>query len=128
MKNLKLKNSGWITWSQETFKKKRLSETLELTLKLFLQGKSLQEIGEARNFEQGTVEKHILDLITKSFIRASDVIGEEKLEKILSIITNKNLKSLMLIKAQLSEEENYFDIKCTLAHLSAMPEESRPKK
>ena len=113
--------SGWVRWSQDVFKKKRLSETLELTLKLFLEGKSVDEIAKEREFERGTVEKHLLDLITKSFIRAEDVIGRETLDLILSKIDDSNVSSLSMIKEVLPDKISFFEVKCALAYLSAQP-------
>lgn len=109
---------GWINWNRE-LKKKKISETLELTYNLFMAKKSIAEIAKIRKFEIESIERQIIELITKSMINVDDVIGEKKREIIFSNITNDNIDKLSEIKDKLGNKANWFEIKCVLAHINS---------
>jgi len=109
---------GWINWNSD-LKKKKVSETLEITLNLFLAKKTINEIANIRKFKIESVERQIIELITKSKINVDDVIGKKKREMIFSNINYDNITKLSEIKANLGENANWFEIKCVLAHINS---------
>ncbi len=113
-------SSKWINWNYEK-KKKKLTETLELTFTLFKQNKSIEEIAKEREFKLQTVEYQIIELITLGFIPISELVDETRQKKILEVIDSKIPESLKLIKEKLPENYSYFQIKCVLAELNRNP-------
>ncbi len=113
--------SGWIAWAKG-FKKKKLTETLSLTLKLFKEGKSIKQIAKTRKYEVESIERQIVELITKSFIAVEDVIEKDRIKKILEVGEKVGIESLTKMKEALPKDYSWFEIKCVLAHLTAKPE------
>ena len=115
------KDSSWIEWTKE-FKKKRLSDTVGMTYMMFKKGHSISKIAKDREFKVESVERHIIQLITKSLLRVEDVIGENKTRSIESVVENVGIDSLTNIKEELPEDFTWFEIKAFMAHLSSRPE------
>lgn len=112
--------SQWANWNKE-FKNKKLSSTLKETLKLFQENKDIEKIIKLRNYKKETIEKQIIQLITKSFINIDDIINEDKKKNILKKINDKNLSTLKEIKDKLPKDYTYFEIKCVIGHLNSIP-------
>ena len=111
-------NKGWASWNSKT-KEKKLTPTLAYTLQLFLQNKTIPQIAKEREFAIETVERQIIDLITKSFITPEKVISSSRYNQIRSVITKENINSLKSIKELLPEEITWFEIKCAIASINA---------
>lgn len=118
--SLDYSDSPWIQWAENS-KKKKLSETLELTYNLFLQGKSVKEIAIAREFKEESIERQLIDLIAIGFISVKDLVNKEKYDKIVDIIEKKGASSLILIKNDLGKNYSWFEIKCVLASFASKP-------
>ena len=118
---MKKTKSKWLKWNEEK-KKKKLTETLELTYNLFLKGHSIKKIARLREFKIQTVEYQIIELVTMSFLDVDDLVNIRKKEKILSKLDKKSLKSLKVLKEKLPENISYFEIKCVLASLNTQPD------
>ncbi len=112
--------SAWASWAVEA-KKKPLSETLETTYKLLLEGKSIEEISIIRGFKIESVERQVIELITKSLISVDDIIDEKIKINILNTINDETIESLQKIKELLPQDYTYFQVKCTIASLCALP-------
>lgn len=112
--------SKWASWASE-FKRKPLTQTLELTYNMFFEGKSIEQITKEREFKQESVERQIVELITKSLISVEDVVDKKNLDQIKESFTVENIESLQSIKESLPDDITYFEIKCTLASMCAQP-------
>ncbi|MCA9497474.1 MAG: helix-turn-helix domain-containing protein [Nanoarchaeota archaeon] len=113
--------SSWIKWKMES-KYLRLTPSLRETLDLFLNGNDLEKISKVKGVNMETVERYIIELISKSLIDVNDVLDSYKVEEILNGINNENIVSLKEIYNFFGEGYSYFEIKCVLAKLSAEPE------
>lgn len=111
---------SWVNWNKE-LKKKKLTQTLEETYNLFLKGFKIKEISIKRDFNEETIERQIIELITKSMINIDDIVIKKNKDKILRVIQNLNLFKLSEIKKELPEEINWFEIKCVLAYINSLP-------
>ena len=109
-----MKTNNWSNWNLE-FKNKELTSTLKETLNLFLNGKTIKEITQIRDYKQDTIERQIIKLITKSFININQVINNKK--NIIKAIDEVGL-NLSNIKSQIPEA-SWFEIKCTIAYLNS---------
>lgn len=95
------------------------ADTKELSLTLLKEGKTIQEIAEARKMVVGTIEGHLAHYVAKQEISAKDIIGTRKLDRILDAI--KELKTLQMnpIREYLGRDYSYGEIKIGLAaHLA----------
>lgn len=121
--SLDTSSSKWVSWSKER-KKKKLSETLGLTLTLAKEGKSVEEIAAMRDFSNvESIEKHIHDLIGMSFLDVNDVVDPQKVETITASFKKNGMDSIKPVKEELGDEVSYHEIKCVLASFVAEPEE-----
>ncbi|MDA3855953.1 MAG: helix-turn-helix domain-containing protein [Candidatus Woesearchaeota archaeon] len=118
--------SSWSKWNLET-KKKKLTPTLQETLELFFNKNSISQIAKKRGFEEESIERQIIDLITQSYINIDDIL-EENIKKEISDIIEKN-KDLKLseIKEAANEKITFFQIKCFIAHLNSFAEKMEVK-
>lgn len=110
--------SGWAKWNKKT-KEKRLSETVAYTLQLFKNGFSTKQIMAERDFKQDSVERQLIELITKNCIEISEIIDEETHKQILDVLKGKDLSTLKPIKEELGEEISWFQIKCVIASINS---------
>jgi ATP-dependent DNA helicase RecQ len=96
---------------------KGLSATKLETIELFLQGKTVYEIAERRDLSPQTVEGHIADGVGQGRIEITQVVSEEKIEKITAVIKESDTELLAPLKQVLGEEVSYGEIKAVIAHV-----------
>ena len=113
-------SQSWLDWNYEK-KKKKLTETLELTLKLFKKGDSIELIAKKRNFKLESVQYQIIELIAMSFINISYFLTSDNLREIDDIIEKKRPKNLKELREYLNEKFSFFELKCYLAYLNQIP-------
>ncbi len=116
----RISKSCWISWISES-KKKKLTFTLNETLVLFDLKKSIEEISKVRNMKIESVEKQIIELISKGFIFILDIIDLEKFDLINNFIDENSIYSISKLKNKFEDNFSYFEIKCVLAHISLIP-------
>lgn len=90
--------------------------TREITLNLYKEDLTIEEIALKRGLSPTTIEGHLSVYVASGDIPVSDFIDKEKIEQIL--IVSKELDATLLneIKAKLGDEFSYGDIKMALAH------------
>lgn len=93
--------------------KKDKTPTHEISLALYQQGKSIQEIAEERGLVSSTIEGHLGKYIATGEIKATELMDEEKLTNILSLITPETTGSGE-IKSQLGDEYSYGEVRIAL--------------
>jgi len=108
--------------------KKDKTPTAEISLAMFKEGKTVEEIAETRNLVPGTIEGHLSQYVQKGELDPYKLIEKEKLDNILSLISPEN-QGLNDIKANLGDEYTYGEVKIALAHFRAQnPEEGKTSK
>lgn len=107
----------------KTVRKKDKTPTAEVSFKLYKAGKSIAEISEERGFVQSTIEGHLCQYIESGEVDAYTVVELEKLDNMLSLITDETTSSSE-VKAKLGDEYTYADVKVALAHYRFL---SKPK-
>jgi ATP-dependent DNA helicase RecQ len=95
----------------------RDNETKQLTLKLFLEGKSVNQIALSRNLNKSTIETHLAFYIREGKITVDRLLGPEKYTVIRDAIKAHGAKTLGPIKESLGEGYTYGEIRYVLAHL-----------
>jgi DNA-binding NarL/FixJ family response regulator/nucleoside-triphosphatase THEP1 len=95
------------------------ADTKELSLELFLEGKSIDEIARERKMVIGTIEGHLAHYVAKQEISARDILGAKKLDKILQAIKVLQTMNLNPIRAHLGKNYTFGEIKIGIAaHLA----------
>ena len=97
----------------KTEKKKDKTPTAEISFALYKEGKTVEEIAKERGLVNSTIEGHLCKYIETGEVKATDLIEEEKLKNILSLITPETT-SLTEIKSQLGDEYTYGDVRVAM--------------
>lgn len=96
---------------------KGLSATKLETIELFLQGKTVYDIAERRDLSPQTIEGHIADGVGQGRIEITQVVSQDKIEKITKVSKEYDSEMLAPLKQILGEEVSYGEIKAVIAHL-----------
>jgi GTPase SAR1 family protein len=96
--------------------KKQKKPTVEISFELYQAGKSVEEIANERGLVTGTILGHLCTYVATGQIEANKLIDSEKLDQICTVIKLKGTESSGVIKAALSDDYTYTDIKIALAH------------
>lgn len=108
----------------EQKKKAQKGDSQKLTLSLFNEGKSIEDIAAERNLTVTTVESHLISFIRTGEVAASSLINDEKLQFLTRELQNSTTqKSLGEIKESLPKEYTYLDIKTAIAHIAYLKSE-----
>lgn len=93
-------------------------ETKLISLAMFREGKSIEEIAAERGFVPGTIEGHLASFIPRGEVRIEELVPEEKIKLIIQAIEAAGHEAgSAKLKEMLSEEISYGDIKAVLADL-----------
>lgn len=93
-----------------------LKERYIETYNCYLQGLSLKEIAQIRNYTESTIVQHLSKLQGQGKeIDWDRFIDEEKQAQILEVIKGTGINSLKVIKENLPEDYGYADIKLVIA-------------
>ncbi|GAO42366.1 helix-turn-helix domain-containing protein [Flavihumibacter petaseus] len=86
-----------------------------MTLALFMGGKSMEDIATTRELALSTVAGHLVEAVEANKLSAADLVSVEKIVLIRQAITGSGAKSLKELKAVLSDEIEYYEIRAVLA-------------
>jgi hypothetical protein len=99
--------------------KKELSR--EITLSLFREGKSIDEICAHRELARSTVEGHLMEFIPTGEIGVELFLDNARLEEIIKVINSaKENEGNGFVKAQLGESFSYRDIRAAREYLKTI--------
>ncbi len=102
----------------ETKKKKTSAETkipsAEVSLMLFLQGKTISEIATERSLAQSTIEGHMSQMVGKGVIEADKVIDPGKVKQLMEYFSKTEDHSMNAARQILGEDFSYHEIRCVL--------------
>ncbi len=92
--------------------KKPKIDTRKITLDLFREGKSAAEIAKIRDYAVSTIEGHLARLVKQGDIAVSDLVEENKLERIKKVLQNLGKDvSLADAKQQLGDDFSYAELR-----------------
>ncbi|MEO6171705.1 MAG: helix-turn-helix domain-containing protein, partial [Arenimonas sp.] len=92
------------------------TNTYEITLSMFQQGRSVQQIADQRNLSQSTIEGHLLRYMASGEVTLNDIVAAEKVEPIKhAILQFKDSAAIAPIKQYLGEHYSYGEINAVLA-------------
>jgi uncharacterized protein YpbB len=107
------KSSTNITQTQAESEVRKVStkgQSQKISLSLFQEGKSIQEIAEARSLTEGTIQSHLISFIGTD-LKATDLLEVDKLEKVLEIIKQNPDKNTTELKYLLGNDYSYADVR-----------------
>lgn len=88
--------------------------TKELSLNLFNEGLSVEEIAKKRNLTQTTIYRHLSFFISTGEVKITDLLPEEKYQKIKQIILNAKIESLTELKKMVGDEFSWDELRLVL--------------
>jgi hypothetical protein len=100
---------------EPTFRKKEKGATYKITLSLYRQGKTIEEIAKERNLVKSTIESHLAKLVENDELIAEDIIGAEKVKQIVNTAIELQTSQFTPIKEILGDNYSYGEIKIALA-------------
>jgi nucleoside-triphosphatase THEP1 len=96
-------------------KGEKKADTKSETFKLFKEGRSIEQIAETREMAVSTIEGHLVQYVAKGKVNAKDLVTEEKLRQITSVIKEFNTFQVGTLKEILNEDCSYREIKVAVA-------------
>jgi ATP-dependent DNA helicase RecQ len=96
--------------------------TFEISLDLFRQGRSVDEIAGIRDLTTSTVETHLALFIPTGKVQLDELVAEHKLTPIReAIMKHGGEGGLGVIKSELGDEYSYGEIRAVIAAMDAFP-------
>jgi len=89
----------------------------QISLELFKQGLSIQEIAKERNLTKSTIESHLAKYIPSGDIDILELIPLKRYQQLVKEIESIEFSSLKELKTSLDDSYSYMEIKMTLSSL-----------
>lgn len=93
-----------------------VGDTRAVSLQLFREGKSIEEIARQRQLVASTIENHLAHFVKTGDLELSDLIHKSKIETILGAIEELGKAALSPIKAKLGDDFSYGEIRMVIAY------------
>lgn len=90
-------------------------DTKELTLGMFKEGKTAEEIAKERKMSLGTIEGHLAHFVAKHEIKGSDLVPQKRLDRMLEAITTLKTIRLNDLREHLGKSYSFSEIKIAVA-------------
>ncbi len=100
-------------------KPKKGPNTREISLNMFRDGLSIQEIAKERSLTAGTILGHLLDKIDENEINIEDLMEKSKMQEIEEAVQQTEFETLSDLYHKLDKKYNYQELKVVLKKMSA---------
>ncbi len=91
--------------------KKNKQNTKEISLELFKSGKNIKEIAEIRNLTENTILTHLAHFVPTGEVSITNLISQERFNKIKSIIESNQFDSLSELKRIAGNEYDWNELR-----------------
>ena len=108
---------------KEIQKPKVKGESQRLSLQMFQDGKTVEEIATTRSLSPSTIEGHIVSFIGTE-LKLSQFMSDEKAAQIRTVIDSLKEPTLTEVKAKLGDEYSYSDVRAVQNNLKAKEKKS----
>ncbi len=98
--------------------KKEKGQTQRLSLEMFLQGKSIEEIARERSFTASTIEGHLARFVGSGELDIFKLIPAEKLEMIQAHFVESGNSSISEAKAALGDAVSYGELRMAMNYMT----------
>lgn len=95
----------------------RMSDTKQASFDLFEEGKTVEEVAQARGFAISTIYSHLLPYLADGKIEAAQLIAADRIEQIKKAVEVHGESSLKTLKMALDESISYDEIRVVLMAL-----------
>ncbi len=92
--------------------------TKQISLDLFKKGKNIQQIAAERDLTENTIMGHLVHFLPTGEVKITDLISEEKFNKIKQIIQNNTFNSLSELKNIAGDDYDWGELRAVLTALS----------
>jgi len=93
-----------------------VGETKRITLKMFLEGKTIDQIVAERSLAKSTIEGHLVEFIPTGEVDIRALVPQQKLDVILAAIREMPEATSGAIRVKIGEQYSFAEIKAALAH------------
>jgi GTPase SAR1 family protein len=90
--------------------------TFEITLEMFNNGDTVQEIAKARSMAVGTIEQHLTKWIAKGALNIFTLVDKDRVNKILAYLKQQEDISLGRLKEDIPFETSFAELRHVLAY------------
>ena len=97
-------------------KQVRVPKTQKITLSLFEQGLTPEQIAAQRDLAPGTIIGHLADLITLGKLNIYNILGPSIIQQIEEVINAADSYKLLLLKELCPEEITFDEIRLVIGH------------
>jgi ATP-dependent DNA helicase RecQ len=105
---------------REQKKQPKLDDTYTLSLKLFRDGKTIEEIAKMRDLSTNTIELHLVRFIPSGEIKLEELVEKNKAAQIINAVLKcGETEALSPIKEYLGEDFSYGEIRAVLASMKS---------
>ncbi|SDI08374.1 helix-turn-helix domain-containing protein [Winogradskyella thalassocola] len=109
--------SNDISVFEELEPKKKKGDTKRISLDLFKEGKSIDQIALERELNENTIFGHLASFITSGEVKVTDLMSEKKYSELKKIIPTKTFENLSDLKHQIDDKYSYGEIKLVLQEM-----------
>jgi hypothetical protein len=99
----------------KSVKTPKKSPTILISLEMYQAGNDVQSIAEKRGMAQGTICSHLAQCVAKSLLPVSDFLNDEQYFTIIEAYKSLKTTKLSELKAVLSDDFTYEDIRFAMA-------------
>jgi ATP-dependent DNA helicase RecQ len=97
----------------------RDTSTKQLTLKLFREGLTVDQIAKKRNLTSSTIENHVAFYIQLKKLSIFELVDQSKIDPIQKAIETLGYKTLTPLKLVLGDDYSFSEIRYVVAHLQS---------
>jgi len=97
--------------------------TRQISLDLFKEGKTLQEIAAHRNLTLSTIEEHMSHFITTGELSIDQFMPAEKVSEIIDYFLTHESRKISVAKEHFGDKVSYGELRLVIAHLSCFAAE-----
>jgi hypothetical protein len=96
---------------KEKGEKKKKGTTYEITLEMFLNGKSVDVIAKERQLSETTIYSHLAQLVKEEKVDILDVLDAKRLSELNDLLGEKELSTLSAIKEELGDKVSWSELR-----------------
>jgi hypothetical protein len=91
-------------------------DSAKITLEMFDNGQTIEQIAQARNMSTGTIESHLAQLIASGDLDIHKWLSEEHVNNIEAALKKTEYKNLSQVFMMLNQKYSYGEIRSVIAH------------
>ncbi|PWT72032.1 MAG: helicase [Bacteroidetes bacterium] len=100
--------------------KPQKGDSRKISLQLFREKKTIDEIASMRGFARVTIETHLMSFIPSGEIEVRELMSEDKVGRIIEALSEINAAGLTALKERLGEEYSYNEIRAVIYHFDKL--------